>query len=251
MDLSAQGATPQQASAMTDAVVSALSNRKLFQVISSRDLETLLGAERQKQLLGVCESNPDACATDIGSATIARFVLSGQLAAVGSAFQLSLQMVDTLKGQTVARSTRLAGDLQTLRTLVPYAAAEATGSPLPPPPSRVVPITMIAVGGGTFFAGGVVGLLAISRQQLLNDELCPSGAAAAERCGGVNLRPRDFYVQRDGELATQKALSVGLMIGGAALLGLGLWLMPPAERASVAVQVLPQANGIAVVGSFP
>ncbi len=251
MDLTPQGATPQQASAMTDAIVSALSNRKLFQVISSRDLETLLGAERQKQLLGVCESNPDACATDIGSATIARFVLSGQLATVGSAFQLSLQMVDTLKGQTVARSTRLAGDLQTLRTLVPYAAAEATGSPLPPPPSRVVPVTMLAVGGGTFFAGGVVGLLAISRQQLLNDELCPSGATAGERCGGVNLHPRDFYIQRDGELATQKALSVGLMIGGAALMGLGLWLMPPAERASVTAWLVPQTNGFAVVGAFP
>lgn len=250
-DLIPQGATPQQAAAMTDAIVSALASRKLFQVISSRDLETLLGAERQKQLLGVCEVNPDACASDIASATIARFVLSGQLAKVGSAFQLSLQMVDTQKGVTVARSTRLASDLETLRTLVPYAAAEATGTPLPPPPSRVVPITLIAVGGGTFVAGGVVGLLALSRQQLLNDELCPSGAVAGERCGGVNLHPRDFYIQRDAELATQKALSIGLMIGGAALMGVGVWLMPPAERASVTALVVPQPNGLAVVGAFP
>ena len=125
-DLSALGTTPQQAAAITDAIVSTLSSRKLFQVISTRDLETLLGAERQRQLLGVCETNPESCASDIGSATVARFVLSGQLAQVGSAFQLSLQMVDTLKAETVARSTRLAPDMESLRTLVPYAAAEAT-----------------------------------------------------------------------------------------------------------------------------
>ncbi len=251
MDLISVGTTPQQAAAMTDAVVASLSNRKLFEIISSRDLATLLGAERQKQLLGVCETNPDECASDVGSATIARFVLSGQLAQVGSAFQLSLQMVDTQKGQTLGRSTRLAGDLETLRTLVPYAAAEATGSPLPPPPSRVIPITLIAVGGGTFVAGGVVGLLALSRQTLLNDELCPSGASPGVRCDGVNLHPREFYVQRNAELSTQKALSLGLMVGGAALMGVGVFLMPPAERASVKAMVVPQPNGLALVGAFP
>lgn len=250
-DLVAQGATPEEAAALTDAVVSALSSRKLFEVISSRDLQTLISAERRKQLLGVCDANPESCAADIGNASLARFVLSGQLARVGSAYQLSLQMVDTQKTQVVARATRLAGDLQTLRSVVAYAAAEATGSPLPPPPSRVVPITLMAVGGGTFFAGGVVGLLALSRQQLLNDELCPAGAVVGERCTGVNLHPRDFYVQRDAELSTQKALSLGLMAGGAVLLGVGLWLMPPAERAPVAVRVVPQPNGLAVVGAFP
>ena len=182
---------------------------------------------------------------------MARFVLSGQLARVGSAFQISLQMVDTEKAQTVARSTRLASDLETLRSLVPYAAAEATGSPLPPPPSRVLSVTMIAAGGGTLFAGGVVGLLALSRQQQLNDELCPTGAVPGDRCTGVNLHPRDFYLQRDNELSTQKALALGLMIGGAALAGVGVWLMPPAERAGLSAMLLPQPNGVAVTGAFP
>ncbi len=249
-DLVAQGTKPEEAAAITDAVVQSLAGRRLFDVVSGRDVEALISAERRKQLLGVCESSPEQCAADVASASLARFVLSGQLAKVGSAYQLSLQMVDTQKSQTVSRATRLAGDLETLRSVVPYAAAEATGSPLPPPPSRVLPITLMAVGGGTFFAGGVVGLLALSRQSLLNDELCPAGAVAGQRCTGVNLHPREFYVQRDAELSTQKALSVGLMLGGAALLGVGLWLMPPAERAGVAAFVVPQPNGVAVVGTF-
>ncbi len=250
MDLAPQGATPEQAAAMTDALVQSLASRKLFQVISGRDLETLLGAERQKQLLGVCAANPADCATDLASATVARFVLSGQLSQVGSAFQLSLQMVDTEKNETVGRSARLANDLQTLRSVVPYAAAEATGSPLPPPPSRVVPISLMAVGGGTFIAGGVVGLLALSKQQLLNEELCPSMPSPGERCTGVNLHPRDFYVQRDAELSSQKALSVGLMVGGAAMMAAGALLMPPAERAALSAWVVPQPNGFALVGAF-
>ena len=41
--LSAQGVEPEQARAFTDAVVASLSERGLFEVISTKDLETLLG----------------------------------------------------------------------------------------------------------------------------------------------------------------------------------------------------------------
>lgn len=250
-DLVAQGTSSQEAAAITDAVVSSLSSRKLFQVVSSRDLEALLGAERRRELLGVCESDPSACALDLGTASDARFVLSGQLAKVGSAYQLSLQMVDTHKGQPVARSARLAGDLETLRSLVPYAAAEATGTPLPPAPSRILSISVIAAGGAALFSGGVVGLLALSKQQQLNDELCPTGVAVGERCTGINLKPRSFYMQKDSELRTQQALALGLMIGGAVVTGVGIWLMPPAERAKVSARLVTNGSGFAVVGAFP
>ena len=250
-DLTAQGVSPEQAAAMTDAVIASLSNRKLFQVISSRDVQALVSAERRRQLLGICETDPSACALDLGAASDARFVLSGQLARIGSAFQISLQMVDTQKGQPVARSTRLAADLETLRSLVPYAAAEATGSPLPPPPSRILSVLVITAGGGALFSGGVVGLLELAKQQQLNDELCPSGAVAGDRCTGVNLHPRDFYIQKERELKVQQGLALGLMIGGAAIAGVGIWLMPPAERAKVSALLVPQPSGFAVVGAFP
>jgi TolB-like protein len=250
-DLVAQGASPQQAAALTDAVVAALSARKLFQVVSSRDIQSLLGAERQKQLSGACAESPDACATDVSAALAGRFLLSGQLSRVGSAFQLTLQMIDSSKGQPVGRSTRIANDLEALRALVPYAAAEATGSPLPPPPSRVLSVSLLAGGGGTVFAGGVVGLLALSKQQTFNDELCPTGVVPGQRCTGENLNPRDFYIQKDGELATQRAIALGLLVGGAAIAGLGFWLMPPADTAGAAAMVVPQPIGLAVVGVFP
>jgi len=251
LDIRALDTTPAQAAAFTDGIVVALNKRGLFEVISQRDIEALLGSDRQKQLTGVCDEDPAACAHDVSAQLNARFVLSGQLSKVGAAYQLTLQMIDTQKGAAVARSTRLAGSLEALRDLVPYAAAEATGMPLPPPPSRLVPISLMVLGGAAIVAGGVVGLLALSEQSQLNDELCPGGVIDGARCTGVNLRPRSFYVAKQGDLANREALAIGLLAGGAVLSGLGYWLLPPTPKdGGVAMRWLPTGNGLALVGAF-
>lgn len=248
-DFVAAQVEPGEAQALTDAVATYLAQRGLFEVVSSRDLQTLLGAERQKQLLGACGDDGLGCSTDLSTLVQARFVLSGQLARVGSAWQLSLQLVDTARGQAAARGSRISGSLEALRALVPYLASEATGSPLPPPPSRVLPFSLIGVGAATALSGGVVGLLALSRQGQLQDELCPGGVQPDGRCGGVTLRPHEFYVEQQSALTQQKMLSVGLMAGGAVLLGLGLWLLPP-DDARTRLALLPAADGLALVGGF-
>lgn len=240
-----------EAAAMGDAVVTWLSHRELFEVVGPRDLQTLVGAERQRELLGVCAQDSLACSLDLSKLLSARFVLSGQLAKVGSAYQLTLQMVDTQRSETVGRTSHLAGSLEALRQLVPWAAAEATGSPLPPPPSRALPITLLSVGGAAVLAGGVVGLLALSHQAQLNDELCPSGPDAAGRCTGVNLQGRAFYVAQQDALTVQKVLSVSLMGAGAVLLGLGVWLMPADDaRTRVSLRLVPTPGGLAFAGGF-
>ena len=243
--------SPQEAAALGDAVVTWLSHRGLFEVVGPRDVQTLVGTERQRALLGLCESDPLACSLDLSKVMSARFVLSGQLAKVGSAYQLSLQMVDTARSETAGRTSHLAGSLEALRALVPWAAAEATGSPLPPPPSRALPITLMSVGGSTILAGGVVGLLALSRQAQLNDELCPGGPDASGRCNGSGLQGRDFYVAQQDALTVQKVLAVGLMGAGAVMLGLGIWLLPPDDaRTRVSLRLVPAPTGFAFAGGF-
>jgi len=248
--LTAQGVEPEAARALTDAVVDALTVRSLYEIISTKDLETLLGAERQKQLMGVCESNPASCTQNAADALTARFVLSGQLSKLGSVYQLSLQMVDTQKGEPVSRSLRIAPDLGKLAALVPYAAAEATGSPLPPPPSKVLPIALVAAGAGAFLAGAVLGMLALSRQAVVNEELCPSGAPVVGRCDGVSLRPRDYYLQQDAAIGMQKTVSFALLLGGATLAVVGLVLWPSSDTQGVRVSVVPSLNGLGVVGAW-
>lgn len=250
-ELGALRVSPEEAAAITDAVVTYLAARGLFEVLGTRDIQTILGIERQRQLLGACGEDSLACSADLSKLVSARFVLSGQLARVGSAYQLTLQLVDTERSQTASRSSKLAGSLEAVRALVPYAASEATGSPLPPPPSRVLPITLLATGGATLLSGGVVGLLALSRQGQLNDELCPGGVLPGGRCDGINLRDRTFYEEQDRALFVQKAVSVGLMAAGALMVGLGVWLLPPDDaRTRISARVLPTGNGLVLSGGF-
>lgn len=251
LSIQPQGVPPEQAAAITDAVVAALSSRALFDIVSTRDIETALGADRQRQLLGVCDANPDACGSSIGDSLSAPFVLSGQLSRVGTAFQLTLQTVDTAKGRAIARSNRLSSSLEEMQRIVPYAAAEATGSPLPPPPSRVVPITLLAVGGVTLLSGAVYGVITLTQQTQLNDELCPGGVPADGRCTGTSLRERTFYVAQNDALTRQKWVSAGLVAGGAIIAVLGFVFMPPPDsQARVSALVVPTLDGLAVVGGF-
>lgn len=251
LSLQPQGVPATQAAAMTDSVVAALSSRALFEIISTRDIETALGAERQRQLLGVCEANPDACGVSLGDSLSAPFVLSGQLSRVGSAFQLTLQTIDTARGRTIGRSNRLASSLEELEKIVPYAAAEATGSPLPPPPSRVLPITLLTAGGVTLLSGAVYGVITLTQQTQLNDELCPGGVPADGRCTGTALRERTFYVAQNDALTRQKWVAAGLVAGGAIIAALGFVFMPPPDsQARVSALVVPTLDGLAVVGGF-
>jgi hypothetical protein len=249
--LEAQGVSPAQALAVTDAVVAALSERGLFDVISARDVATALSAERQKQLLGVCETSADACNSSLGEVLSAPFIVSGQLSRIGTAFQLTLQTFDAVKGRPAGRSNRVAASLEALQQVIPYAAAEATGSPLPPPPSRVLPVTLLTVGGVSFLSGAVFGVITLTQERLLNDELCPGGVPPDGRCTGTALGERSFYLAQNEVLLGQKWVSAGLMVAGAALTVLGVVLMPPLETPGrVSVTVTPTLGGFAVTGGF-
>lgn len=250
-ELGALGVPAEEAQLIGDAVVTYLSARGLFEVIGPRDIQTLLGVERQKSLLGTCANDSLGCSLDLSKVLSARFVLSGQLGKVGSAYQLTLQLVDTEKGATSSRSSKIAGSLEAMRDLVPYAASEATGSPLPPPPSRAVPITLLVAGGVAFLTGGAVEVLALSKESQLNEELCPGGPQPDGRCGGVALRPREFYVAQQDMLTLQKAIGLGVMGVGVVLVGLGFWLMPPDDaRTRISARLVPTPGGLALVGGF-
>ncbi len=249
-ELQAQGALPEQAAALTAALVQTLSERGLFQVLSASDVETVLSAERRRQLMGVCKEDPSRCAVDVGALLQARYVLTGSLSRLGNTYELALQMLDSVKGQPVGRSTRLARDVETLRKLIPWAAAEVSGAPLPPPASRVVPYSLISGGGAALVSGGVFGLIALSRQKVLNDELCPTRDPETGGCAPATLRELSYYQQENSRLGRDKTVSLALIGAGAALVGVGLWLMPPPEGGP-RVALVPSGNGMAVVGVLP
>lgn len=241
LDIQAVGASKDDAVALTDAVTAELSRRAFFDIISSRDIQTLLGVERQKQLFGCDESS--SCMAELANALGSRFVLSGTLTRLGDALQLSLQMLDSVKGQPVGRSVRLASDAGTLAKQLPWALAEATATPLPPPPSKVLPWTLVGVGAATLVSGAVMAVDGLSKESTLRADL----AQPAET--GVFHTLADYRAQARG-IGFEKSLSLGLLLGGAALLTTGILLFPASEGAA-RVALVPGANGLAIVGGFP
>jgi TolB-like protein len=242
LELQPLGVPAETAAALTEAMTQELTRRGFFEVISSRDIQTLLGVERQKQLLG-CSDDASSCITELAGALGSRFVLSGSLAKLGDALQLSVQMLDTQKGQPVARSVRLANDVDTLVAQLPFALAEATATPLPPPPSRWLPITLMAAGGAAVVAGAILGVDALSRDRALTADLAqPSDT-------GV-FKPLTSYQAEADAIATQKTISLVTMISGAALVTLGLVLYPK-DAARSGVTLVPTFSGFALVGVLP
>ncbi len=237
LDVQPVGAKTEEAVALGEAMAQELSRRGFFDVISSSEIRTLLGVERQKQLLGCGDSS---CTAELSGALGARFVLQSTLTRLGDSLQLSLQMLDTAKSQTQARSVRIARDVKQLGEVLPWALAEATATPLPPAPSRVLPWALIGVGAAAFAGGGIVAIDGFSRERALSTALKPEN---------VIFQTYANYQEELGVIARNKALGLSMVAGGAALLGLGIALFP--RETGGAVALLPTGNGAVVVGVFP
>lgn len=242
LELQALGTPAETAAALTEAMAQELTRRGFFDVVSSRDIQTLLGVERQKQLMG-CGDESSSCLAELAGALGSRFVLSGTLSKLGDALQLSVQMQDTQKGQTVARSVRLAGTVDALAEQLPWLLAEATATPLPPPPSRALPVTLLSAGGAALVAGAILGVDALSRDRALVADLGQDPAT------GV-FKGLTSYDAEARFIGLEKTISLVAMASGAALATLG-FILWPRDVARGGVALVPTGRGVALVGALP
>ena len=240
LELSAQAGVEHEAAvALTDAVAAEVDRRGFFQATSPRDLQTLIGVERQRQLLGCTDEG--ACMTELAGAIGARYVMNGAIARLGDAFQLSLQTLDTQKATPLGRSIRLAKNISTLREQLAYAVAEATATPLPPAPSHLLSYSLTGAGGALVVAGGVVGLYAISQESLVQSEINQ----------GQQLKGYAYYAQARAQYGVDRSVALAGMLAGAALVGVGLYLNPDFRLGAAAVAVVPSAGGGTLVVRWP
>lgn len=244
----ASGVDQAVAASVTESVTAEVAVRGYFDPISSTEIQTMLGVERQKQLLGCGE---ESCVTELAGALGAPFVMSGSLVKLEGVFQLNIQVIDTAKSRTIGRSTKLSKDFESLRFQIPWAVAEACGTPLPPAPSRVLPYTMLATGGAAIVTGGVLGIIALNNESVVRGEL-----AADDQNRTVVLQPAKTYTDRLNAVSTQKTVSLVALLAGAALVGAGFFLIPPAApeagvKVSLVPVVTPGGGGAALVGVLP
>jgi len=241
----AGGVEKEVAGALTEAITGEISSRGFFDVLSAKDVNVLIGVERQKQLMGCAEGS--SCLAELAGAIGAKFVLSGSVAKLGDVFQLTLQMLDSERAQPVGRSTRLAKDLSVLRQQLPYSVAEATATPIPAGPSRIIPYSLIGLGSLSLAGGFMLGISAFTREGVVLREL------ESAKTGGLLRTAQEYRVERDEIIRMKNASALGLGLG-AALVGLGIFLNPPdvaASGARASLRLVPSPNGVALVGVLP
>jgi TolB-like protein len=133
LDLKANGVDEKLAAALSDLLVTSLSQTGRFSVAGSDDVRTLLRAAEERQLLG-CES--DACFRGVGEALGAQSIVHGSVSRVGDTWVMNVSRVDVDKGATMGRASEkasrsddLVGRIDSLATGI----AAGVGGPGGPP----------------------------------------------------------------------------------------------------------------------
>lgn len=237
---STQGLDPEVAKSLTHAITMEAHAIGTFQVSSAAELQAALGLERQRQILG-CAEGSSACTMELAQALGARFALSGSLAKLGETYQLNLSMLDTRQGAPVGRSTRLARSLEEIRGQIPWALAEATGTPPPRAASHALPYGLMIGGGVSLVASGVLFLQSVVREQSVLAELNAMGAT---------LRSPASFEQDAAQIVQFRIIGAIAAGVGAVAFATGLILNPSAD-ATVRVSLVPTPFGGALVGGFP
>lgn len=238
----AGGVEASSAKSLTEAIAAELQARGFFEVISQQDIQTLLGLERQKQLVGCADdgaSSSPSCLPPLAPASSSRGRCRGWAPRGG----FHAHHARITKGQALGRSTRVAFELEALRATLGLQVAEATATPPPAPPSKVLPFTLIAVGAASTLFGLVWGTLQLSAEQQL----------AAELDRGATTTPGRLRLISDYEaelrLLEAPFIAVGALVAGAGLAVTGVLLLP--KDAPVQATLVPSAGGLAIVGAFP
>lgn len=178
---------------LTDVAAASFAGHKHLDVVTSRDLREVVELEASKQMIGCADDT--SCLAEVAGAMGARYVVAGQLGALGERLVLTVSVFDAKRGGSAGREALQAASIEELSTLVdpavdrlvallepPAAGArekvlvldfKATASATPPeaePPSTGGAGPALVVGGGAAIGagaliagvGGLLGLVALA-----------------------------------------------------------------------------------------
>ncbi|MBI5545609.1 MAG: hypothetical protein HY901_17115 [Deltaproteobacteria bacterium] len=116
-----------------------------LKIIAGSDLASIIGFERQKQLLGCADSG---CLAELGGALGVEYLLSTEVAEVGGTWLLTAVLLDVAKGSAVKRvtkKTKKTADLVDLAGPTALEVLQSISQPTPsaapePPPKSAAPV---------------------------------------------------------------------------------------------------------------
>lgn len=126
LSLEANKSAQDSAPAIASLIASHLAESPKLKVLTQRDIETMLSTERQRQLLGsgTCSAQ-GSCLEELSNVVGARYVVTGRLDQFGDKFLLTVTLLDTFSGRSLARPRAEASSAEELLQV-----AEAVGDQL-------------------------------------------------------------------------------------------------------------------------
>jgi TolB-like protein len=251
-----QGMEPGTAKVLTNLISNRTAELGPFEVLSSTDVAAMLGFERQQQLLGCTDSS---CLAEIGGALGADYLLSGQVAKVGTRFHLMLTLAEVRRARVVSRQSEQCEGSEDLLVDAAQRAVTSLFKPLLPPspegpsvvrepsepPSRTPAFVLLAAT--TALAGGGVVSGVIAKQRYNDLERRLKDKQGADYQSTWNAGQRGI---RDASLGADI-----LYCTAAVAAGVTVWLFlraPSPAPSAPAVSVSAGGHGVAVslAGSF-
>lgn len=243
------------AATLTDALATDLARSGVADPVTPQDLATVLGFERQKQLLG-CSDESTTCMAEMTAALGAPWVMSGSLSRLGSTTRLDLKLVRVKDGRISFRDGRTVTDesqlyaavsdlVRGLLTSPDFSAASGVvvvgdfSTVVASPAPKVAPWVVAGLGGGALVAGGIVSVTAATSWGNLQSE---------------SWRAATYWQGIETETATyRRNIVLGPLLAGAgavaAVSGL-VWALAGKPAAAPAVSIAPTANGVLVGGEW-
>ncbi len=237
------------ASILTEVLATELAKAGRLEVLGEADLLTLLGLEKQRQLLG-CDDT--GCLAAIGGAMGANWLVAGSVGSLGELTRVDVKVLDPRRTVVAARhgfeSREVPELLARTRALVPQLVRVMDPTaPLPEAP-KVETAAPAARGPGV---GPFV---------LLGAGVAVAGAGAALVVVGNGFKGEDLsrLTYREAEVRQQQAQrkieigTAGVAVGAAAAVaGLVWWLAAPSQSApAYAVVPVPGGAVVSAAGRF-
>lgn len=104
LSLEANKSAEESAPGIASLIASRLAESPKLKVLTQADVQTMLSTERQRQLLGSAScSTQGPCLEELSNAIGARYVVTGRLDQFGDTYLLTVSLLDTFTGRSLAR----------------------------------------------------------------------------------------------------------------------------------------------------
>lgn len=127
-----EGVEGKTADAITEALTAEVRRRAGGEVVTQREIATVLSLEQQKQVLG-CQS--DSCMVELAGALGVERLVAGDLARLGESWLFHLKLMDAGKAKVFAQADRRlrGGSIDDVLDVLPGMVTELFPGALPPP----------------------------------------------------------------------------------------------------------------------